>query len=102
MKEIQLSEKNNNMHVDYAPVVISENISIESSQSVRNGSLVIEGVIKKGEDSLGRFVMDNRDGRLFLNARVEGLKNSTKKDITETVASIIMKLMPEDEAVAES
>ena len=94
MKEIQLSEKSNNTHVDFAPVEIGENISIAASRSVRNGNYVIEGNINQGEDSIGRFVMDDRDGRLFMNVKLDGLDHPTKSEIVETVSAIIVQLIP--------
>lgn len=94
MKEIELSEKSNNTYVDFEPVEIGENISISSSRSIRNGSYVIEGNVNNGENSIGRFVMDDRDGRLFVNVKLDGLEQSTKSEIVETISAIIVKLIP--------
>lgn len=96
MKEIELSEKSNNTHVDFEPVEIGENISISSSRSIRNGSYVIEGNVNNGENSIGRFVMDDRDGRLFVNVKLDGLEQSTKSEIVETISAILVKLIPND------
>ena len=96
MKEIQLSEKSNNTHVDYEPVEISENISIAASRSVRNGSYVIEGNLTRDDDAFGRFVMDDKDGRFFVNVKLDGLANSTKKEIVETISAILVGQIPND------
>ena len=96
MKEIQLSEKSNNTHVDFAPVEISENISIAASRGVKNGNYVIEGNINKDDDPIGRFVMDDKDGRFFANVKLDGLAHSTKKEIVETISAILVQLIPND------
>lgn len=98
MKEIELSEKNNNAYVDYAPVEVGENVTVESSRGNKNGSIVIDGTVKRSDDGIGRFVMDDKDGRLFVNVKVDGLKYATKRGIMETVAAIIMQLLPKDAA----
>ena len=97
MKEIQLSEKSNNTHVDYEPVEISQGIAIASSRGVRNGNFVIEGNINQGEDPIGRFVMDDKDGRLFVNVKLDSLTHSTKKEIVEAISAILVGLIPDDE-----
>lgn len=101
MKEIQLSEKSNSMHKEFAPVALSENVTVEAGYSITNGNISVEGSINQGERNIGRFTMNDKEGRLFLNVKTDGLKYGTKSEIVETVASIITQLIPEDAAEEE-
>ena len=96
MKEITLTEKTQSAHMDFAPVEISEGITIEASRDIHDDSYVVEGNLKKNGKDFGRFVLNENQGRYFVNAPLDDLKRNTKREIVETVAAIILNLIPED------
>lgn len=97
MKEIQLEEKNKSAHKDYDPVELSENVKIEVSSDVAGDNLSVEGTVSRNNKGIGRFVLNEGQGRMFINVNLDDLKRNTEREIAETIASIILQLIPAEE-----
>lgn len=95
MAEINLHEKSQSAHQDYDPIVLSENVKIEASRDIIGSSYAVEGTIEIGGKKNGRFVFNENQGRLFVNCPLDDLKRNTRREIIETVASLILTLVPE-------
>lgn len=98
MKEIELNEITESAHKDYAPVELSNGITISASRDVKDDTYLVEGTIKKGQKDIGRFVMDEEHGRLFVNVNSDDLPRNSKREIVETISAIILQLVPEETA----
>lgn len=97
MKEIQLSEKKNSSLMEFEPVTVGEGITIESRRSIQDGNCVIDGTINSDGKNIGRFTMNDKEDRLFVNVKTDKLDHATKCELVEAVASIIVQLTPADE-----
>lgn len=95
MKEIEVVQKNRSAHEEYDPIVLSENVKIEYTRDVVGTDHTVEGSIEIGGKKNGRFVMSENQGRLFINCPIEDVKRNTRREILETVASLILTLVPE-------
>lgn len=98
MKEIELTGKTQSEHNEFAPVEISENITIEVSRDIRDESYVVEGNLKRNGKDAGRFVVNEDQGRFFVNIPIEDVNRNTKREIVETIAAIVLNLLPEEAA----
>ena len=97
MKEIALEEKNKSAHKDYDPVELSENVKVEVASDAVGDNLSVEGAVTRNEKNIGRYVLNESQTRLFVNVNIDGLKRNTAREITETIASIILQLIPEEQ-----
>ena len=104
MKEIELTEKTQSAHMDYAPVEIGENISIEASRDIRDGKYVAEGYLKRNGKEVGRFVVnenENQKSRFFVNVNnLDDVSRNTLRNIIESIAFIALNLIPEESVEA--
>ena len=97
MKEIELREKVESAHKEYDPIEIGEGVSVDATRDVVNGSYVVEGNITKNDNNIGRFTMNEKQSRLFVNLTCDGLKRNTIRDTAETITSIMLQLIPAEE-----
>ena len=84
MKEIELNEITESAHKDYAPVELSNGISVSASRDVKDDTYLV--------------VMDEEHGRLFVNVNSDDLPRNSKREIVETISAIILQLVPEETA----
>lgn len=97
MKEIELNEITQSAHKDYAPVELSDGVTVESSRDVKDGVYIVEGSVKKGTKDIGRFVFDEEHGRFYVNVSSDEIGRNAKRETIEAVASIILQLVPAEE-----
>lgn len=102
MKEIELTERTQSAHMDYAPVEISENISIEASRDIHDGKYVVEGYLKRNNKELGRFLVNENQNRFFVNVNnLDEVSRNTMREIIESIAVIVLNLVPEETVDSE-
>jgi len=100
MKEIELVETTQSAHKDYEPVELNNGISVTSSRDVRNDTYTVEGNVQKGGKDIGRYVFDEVNGRMFVNVNADDLSRNDKREVIETIASIMLQLVPAEVAEA--
>lgn len=101
MKEIELTEKSNSAHKEFDPVSCGEDVTIDAVRDIKDEKYSVEGNINRKNKNLGRYVFDETNGRVFINVDTSDLKRNTSRDIVETVASLILQLVPEAEEAPE-
>ena len=102
MKEIALKKRNKSAHEDYDPVELSENVMVEVDSNAVGDNLSVEGAVTRNEKNIGRYVLNESQTRLFVNVNIDGLKRNTAREIIETIASLILQLIPEEQEENEN
>lgn len=96
MKEIAMTEKSQSAHASFAPMEISEGITIEATRDIKDGSYAVEIDVKQGEKSLGRLSVNESQGKFYVNVNTSDLKRNTRRELAETLAGILLNLIPEE------
>lgn len=97
MKEFELTEKTNNAHKEYDPVSCGEDVSIGVVRDIKNESYSVDGNIDRKGRNIGRYVYDEQTKRVFFNCDTSDIKRSTAREIIESVTSLILQLIPEND-----
>ena len=97
MTKINLTKKSQSSHEDFETKV-SENVTIEVSSDVKDGKRTVEGTIHVGEkENVGRFVMSESQGRLFVNMPTDNIDRKEVRGIVAAISDIILQIIPEEE-----
>lgn len=96
MAEITLTEIAESAHKAYAPVEVGNGISVSAVRDIKNEKYHVEGSIDKAGKNIGRYVMSEEQGRMFINVQLDGLDRNDGRNIVDTISSLILQLIPEN------